>query len=75
MKLIPNAAEYRLVLRDGAAWTEFSLDYNGRLYINGWEGDTPTEWEIAHCTSHGIDDIKQIHDMTGAVIAALEENR
>ncbi|MBF6410995.1 hypothetical protein [Nocardia farcinica] len=73
--MIPHLEDHQLLLRDGLSWTEFRLDFGGRLFITGYEGDVAGEWDPTHCTSHALADIKQIHELTGAVIAALEETR
>lgn len=69
---IGDAEDYQLLLRDGNAWTHIGLDWNGRLYLTGYEGETSDDWQATGCTSHGLADIKRIHEMTGAVIARLE---
>lgn len=67
---IPNREDYQLTVADGLSSTQFRLDFSGRLFITGFDGGEPM-----HCTSHALADIKQIHDLTGAIIAQLEERR
>ncbi|MBF6213718.1 hypothetical protein IU487_22130 [Nocardia puris] len=65
--MIRNLDDLRLTLRDGLSSTQFHLDFNRRLYLTGYDGADPM-----HCTTHGLEQIRQIHDLTGAIIAALE---
>lgn len=69
---IGDADDYRLLLRDGPFWNEYRLDWSGRLFVTSYEGDTADDWQATGCTSHGLDDIKRIHELTGAVLARLE---
>jgi hypothetical protein len=69
---IGNADDYKLWLTDGPFSTEYRLDWNGRLFVTGYEEDDGAQWQATGCTSHGLADIKRIHELTGAIIARLE---
>lgn len=69
---IPRREDLHLLLSDGWAWTEFRLD-DRRLVVTGYERDQDSNGlHPMHCTTHALADIKQIHELTGAVIDALE---
>lgn len=72
---IGDADDYRLSLRDGPFSTEYRLDWSGRLFVTSYEADSDGEWQATGCTSHGLDDIKRIHELTGAVLARLEREQ
>lgn len=69
---IGDSDDYHLLLRDGPFSTEYRLDWSGRLFVTGYEAGSDDDWQATGCTSHGLDDIKRIHELTGAVIARLE---
>lgn len=69
---IGDAEDYRLWLVDGPFSTEYRLDPNRRMFVTGYEEDGCAEWQATGATSHGLDDIKRIHELTGAIIARLE---
>ncbi len=72
---IGDADDYRLWLPDGPFATEYRLDWNRRLFVTGYETDSGDEWQPTGCTSHGLDDIKRIHELTGAILARLEREQ
>ncbi|MGW4720879.1 hypothetical protein [Nocardia sp. NPDC004260] len=71
---IPGVEDFYLVQPDGVACTEYRLDFSGRLFVTGYDSQQPSR-DITHCTSHGIDHIREIHDLTGAILAHLEEHQ
>lgn len=72
MTFIADSAEYVLTQHDGNSATRWHLDWNGRLYVTGYDGDSPRDWTATHCTSHALADIRAQHEFLGAVIARLE---
>lgn len=72
MTYIHDAEDFALLQRDSTSWTRRHLDWNGRLYITGYDGDSPDDWTPTHCTSHSLADIREAHEFLGAVIERLE---
>lgn len=72
MSRFGDAEDWRLLQRDGNSWTEYRLEWTGRLFITGYDGETPDDWTVTHCTSHTLPDISEAADFLSRLTAHMK---
>lgn len=63
-----------LLKSDGYEHTKFSAIYDGfsgfkRLQVEGFQGERPAEFERLHGATYGLEDMQDIHEFIGGLIA------
>jgi hypothetical protein len=71
--LITDAEEWHAVFGDGHSWTEFQLEPDGRIRINGYTGEYPEEWTPMHCTTHSASTAEEMSELLQRMAAHVRE--